>query len=247
MDWGAPAVSNILFYGVQVEWDHVLDAVVRLAVDQGRTSIFEDGSIDLSVLEDAEPTRINLLRGSKRMMLAFELQSAAIKRGAFTAWTHDWDEHWAAVIQAAQLQLKMAFWMPRKPVAEDSKLNLERFHGVQQALCSRVEEYLKAQALGQLCRRLPESILSLATRRWRGRQGQPLDKDDILHMVQAVQGAFLQILSEEVVSALDSVFAAPLAMELKECEEAATHRAQLNAQITQLDSAIALIQQIVSV
>ena len=76
-------------FGVQVDWDYVLDAVVRLAVDP---TILEDGTIDLSVLEDAEPTRINLLRGSKRMMLAFELQSAAIKRGAFTAWTRDWDE-----------------------------------------------------------------------------------------------------------------------------------------------------------
>ena len=45
----------------------------------------------------------------------------------------------------------IAFHVPQRPGSEDRRLNIERFHGVQQAFCSRVEEGLKVQALGQLC------------------------------------------------------------------------------------------------
>ena len=232
----------------QVDWDNVMTAVVHLALDEEQSSILRDGAFDLSILESTTATRYDLLRGAKRLMLALEMQSSAIRDGQFTAWTSNWEQSWAAIIQIAQDQIKAAF-LPSSATPEDSHLSIHRFTSVQEALCSRVQDALHQQALGQLRRRVPDTILSLTRRSWYSRQsmqghGDALSPLDLKNVLKATHGSFMQVLSEEVLSALDFVFAKPLVMRLEECAAAAAKRAELDGRIEKLNAAWQLITRL---
>ena len=192
-------------------------------------------------------SRIDLLRESKKLSMGLKILEEAISAAPprLSQWTSNWDLRWADLIDSAKAQIQRAFAMPHAPTSADTRLNIQRFESVQRALCSRVQASFDSTQ-EQLCRRFPVIIASLARQHWHDRTGgfALLSRQDQSDLIAAVRSSFLQILSEELISFLDTTFVTPLAIGLEESLEVKNKRDALNAQITRLGEAYTLIDEL---
>ena len=212
LDQALNTVAGLAFSGLQQIDKHCRFAARseakqrRNAADTAYLDVpLSDPILEHGPIDNARPKlRLGLLNLAKDVSLALELLCSAIKGGRWTAWSSSWEEGWAAIIRAAQRDVQAAFTKPATISTEDSRLSIWRFWDLRQAISTQAAAVLNEQALGQLRRRLPETIYALTRQQWYSRQENRsiLKQDDLGALSQAIKKAFLQILSEEVVAAL---------------------------------------------